>query len=152
MTGFWLTICLLGAAVWIGGLATILVVVTAAGRSLDEQSRVGFFRALGRAYLPVGIAALVAAYVGGAALLLGQPWTGLATLAVLLALALVGSLALGVRQARRIGTLREQALADPGSGDLLERTRTGARRAMALRSTIAVLSLALFLTGIAIAS
>ncbi|HET8970208.1 MAG TPA: hypothetical protein VFN19_04045 [Candidatus Nanopelagicales bacterium] len=150
MDVIWFGLYQLGVAVWLGGLATIVVVVVAAGRSLDESARVAFFRQLGRGYLPVGVVAMLAWYAGGLALLLGQPWSALSSVAVGLAVLLALALLLGVRQARRITVLRRQALAEPVSGALATRTRAGAQRATALRTVIAVLSLALVLVGILI--
>lgn len=139
-------------AIWLGGLATILVVVRAAGRSLPPAERVMFLRELGRGYLPLGGAALVVLLGAGFALLLTRPWDLRATLAVVLGLTLAVVLAVGVRQARLLTRLRQQALNDPDRpASKAAELRRVARRATVLRTCIAVLTLALFATSVAIA-
>jgi hypothetical protein len=147
-------VLLLAGSVWLGGLVTIAVVARVAGRTLGPVERVAFFRALGRAYGVVGGGALVLALVTAAVLAGTRPWNGLLTACAVVAAALVGTTAVGVRQAMRMTRLRERALAGPpGSDGGHSRpddgaVRRGATRAAALRGLIAVLSLALAVLGV----
>lgn len=145
-------VALLGACVWIGGFAAIVVLVRAARRQLDPDTQVAFFRAFGRGYLPVGCAGLVLALGAGAVLLAGRDWDGLALAAVLVAAALVLSLAAGVFQARGMTLLRSRLLALPDDPQLNARVARGALRAALLRATIGLLSLVLLALASALAT
>jgi hypothetical protein len=136
------TIELLAASVWLGGLAAIAVVARCAREQLDPAARVAFFRTLGRRYLRIGGGALVVAYGVGAALLGRGGWTDLDRAIVATAVALLAILLVAVGQARALTRVRAAALAgDPrlSGGDVARR----ARRAAALRGLLAAASLAL---------
>lgn len=137
----------LASSAWLGGYVAIAVVATAARTALDAESRVAFFRALGRSYLRVGGTALVVASVSGGVLLSRREWDGLAVAAVVLAVALVALLAVAVAQARRMTRLRQTALAALGDDALNRRVRDGGRAAGALRGLLGLLSLALLVIG-----
>lgn len=144
--------CLIFAsAVWTGGLVTIFVVARVARRTLGPRERVAFFRGLGRAYGPVGGAALVVAVGCGAALLSGHAWDGTLIAATVVTACLVAVTAAGVAQARRMTRLRQAALRQPGNPVLAGRVRWAAVRAAALRTAIAGLSLALIALGVLLA-
>ncbi|MFP5346277.1 MAG: hypothetical protein ACLGIA_04535 [Actinomycetes bacterium] len=137
------TILVLTASVWVGGLVTLLVVARVATATLDPPQRVDFFRLLGRAYGPVASACLLVAFATGDLLLAGRPWGGLLTVTVVLGVALVLATAFGVAQARRMTWRRAAALAQRDDEAGVEDVRRGARRADVLRSVIALLTLAL---------
>ncbi|MCO5173218.1 MAG: hypothetical protein M9914_03420 [Trueperaceae bacterium] len=143
----WLVVLVVSASVWLGGLLTMPVVARAASATLAPLDRVAFFRALGRAYLPVGGSALTLALLSGAVLLREREWDGLLVASAITAAALVGALALGVAQARRMTRLRQAAGAAPQDADLGGRVRRGGRSAVALRALIGLLSLALVVLG-----
>ncbi|MGH3263992.1 MAG: hypothetical protein ACRDNS_18590 [Trebonia sp.] len=143
----------LGTSIWVGGLVVIPVVARVARTTLGPQERVAFFRGLGRTYGPVGVIALAIALASGAVLATAaHPWDGRLTASAVLAACLVGVLAAGVVQARRMTRLRQAALRSPGSQDLAAKVRHGARNAAALRAVIGLLSLALLALGAVIAT
>ncbi|MGH3120190.1 MAG: hypothetical protein ACRDND_04030 [Streptosporangiaceae bacterium] len=141
----------LATAVWVGGLVAIFVVARVARRTLRPGERVAFFRGLGRAYGPVGGAALVIALGCGVALLSGRAWDGTLTAATVVAACLVAVTAAGVVQARRMTRLRQGALAHPGDAGLADRVHREALGASVLRAAIAALSLALIALGVLLA-
>lgn len=141
-----------GTAVWVGGLVAIFVVARVARATLGAAERVAFFRGLGRAYGPVGTIALVIALASGAVLAAARPWSGQLTASAVVAAGLVAVTAAGVVQARRMTRLRQAALRAPGNAALAAKVRQGALNAAALRSAIALLSLALLALGVVIAT
>jgi hypothetical protein len=147
LTGF----LILGCSVWVGGLISIFVVARVARRALPPVDRVAFFRGLGRAYGPVGGAALGVALGCGAALLWGRAWDATLAAAAAIAACLVAVTATGVAQARRMTRLRQDALAGHGDVTLDGRVRRGALGAAVLRAAIAALSLALVALGVVLA-
>jgi hypothetical protein len=136
-------VALLGASVWVGGFVAIAVVAQIAGRQLDAQARVPFFRALGRAYGIVGGCALLAALAAGGVLLTEHPWDRTAAASVVVAVALLLATGSGVAQARGMTRLRHRALAEADDAALMAQVSRGARLAAALRATIGVLSVLL---------
>jgi uncharacterized membrane protein len=143
---------ILGAAVWIGGMAAVTVLAVVSGRTLQPEVRVQLFRDFGRHYLAVAGTALVVTVVCGGVLLVARGWDALATAIVVLVAALVVALAFGVRQARAMGRLRRAAQqADPSDPSVHQQQRAvaaGARSARALRALIALLSAAIFVLAI----
>lgn len=139
-------------AVWIGGMVAIFVVARVARVTLGAGERVAFFRGLGRAYGPVGGAALAVTLASGAALASRYPWDGKLAASAAVAAGLVAVTAAGIAQARRMTRLRRASLRDPGSTDLAARVRRGSRNAAALRAAIAAFSLALLVLGTVIAT
>ncbi len=140
----------LGAAIWVGGFATIIVLSRASRAVLQQADRVALFRAFGRGYLPVAIVAMVLIIVPGGVLLAERPWDGLATTLVILAACTAAATAIGVVQARAMTRLRKAALDAPDSLD--QRVRRGAQRAMVLRAAIGVLTVAMYAVAIACAA
>jgi uncharacterized membrane protein len=137
----------LASCIWVGGLIAIAVVARVASRTLAADQRVGFFRALGRSYILVGVPALIVAYGTGGGLLSDHSWDGVLTATVVVAAALVATLAFGVVQARRMTRLRATSLAAPDDSHLHDRVRQGARSAGMLRGMIALLSFVLIALG-----
>ncbi|MBS1676135.1 MAG: hypothetical protein JST08_02000 [Actinobacteria bacterium] len=141
------TIELVAASIWVGGLVAIFVVARSASATLAPVERITFFRALGRSYGIVGSLALLVALAVGAILLRGHPWDGLLVTTAVVAGALVLALATGMAQARAMTRLRRRALAAP---ELDGRVRRGAALAGALRGMIGVLTLALVVLAAAL--
>jgi hypothetical protein len=142
----------LASCIWVGGYVAIAVVARVAVRTLAPAQRVAFFRALGRSYVLIGVPSLLVALGTGAGLLTDHVWDGVLTAAVVVAAALVVTLATGVVQARRMTRLRGRALAAPDDPRLSARVRRGARSAALLRATIGLLSLALIALGALLAT
>ncbi|MGH8860295.1 MAG: hypothetical protein ACRDVG_03500 [Jatrophihabitantaceae bacterium] len=142
-----LGILTLATSVWVGGYVAIAVVARVANRTLEPANRVAFFRALGRSYLFVGAPALLVAIGAGAWLATDRSWDDELAASVALAAALLVSLGVGVKQARRMTRLRAAALADPSDLRLTRRVQHGARTATVLRAVIGLLSLALIALG-----
>ena len=136
------TVELLAASVWIGGLAAIAVVARCVREHLDPPTRISFFRSLGRRYLRLGVSSLVVAYAAGAGLIATGDWSNIKSAIVGTAAALLLVTITGVVQARALTRLRAAALAgDPRLDDRdIERR---ALRAAALRGLIVVASVAL---------
>lgn len=160
-----LGLLILGASVWIGGMAAVTVLARVSSRTLEPAARVRLFRDFGRSYLAVAGTALVVTAVCGLILLIARGWDGLATAIVVVVAALIVALAAGVRQARAMRRLRqggeqagqageqagtqsgEQAGA-PGRSASGPAVTAAARRAAALRSLIGLLSAAAFVLAI----
>lgn len=140
---------LLGMSVWVGGFVVITVVARTVRATLAPPARVLFFRHFGRSFLPVAGAAMLAILLPGGLLLAARPWDGLSAATVVLALAVVLTTAVGIRQARAMTGLRRRSHAEPESTGLAAQVQRGARRAAALRTSIGVLTLALFIVAVA---
>lgn len=132
------------SAVWLGGYVAIAVVAFVSRETLDAAVRVRFFRLLGRAFLPIGGAALGGGLISGGLLLAERPWDARSATAVVLAAALLITLVVAVRQARRMTRLRQAAFS---SGGQAEAVRHGAAAAAALRALLGLLSVALIVAG-----
>lgn len=145
-------VALLGAAVWVGGFVTIVVVNQVAARQLDPPDRVAFFRDLGRSFGAVSSVALALALISGGILLAGREWDGLSLAALILAVAVVAATAVGVIQARRMTRLRQAAIDAPGDDRLAARVRRDSRRAARLRALIGILSVSLLAVAAALAT
>ena len=137
-----LTVNLLAAAVWVGSLAALAVVTRVARKTLEPQTRVAFFRALGRRYGVVGGGALVIAIGTGAILLRDQDWTGALTVLTVLTAALVLATLLGIAQARHVNRLRASLHRDGAAAVDAGAIARHAMRAGILRAGIALLTLA----------
>ena len=133
-------ILLLSASVWLGGYVAIAVVMLAARNSLETPARVKFFRALGRAYLPVGGGALILMIVSGAALLRGHPLDGVTVALIITVTAIAIVLAVAVRQARRMTRLRHALVESPDDAALAATVRQVGQAAVMLRALLGVLS------------
>ena len=143
---------LLATCVWVGGLVAIAVATRAARGALPAGAQVAYLRALGRSYGLIGGAALAVAVLTGAALLSrrGRDAPAVATAAI--AFALITVTAAGVLQAREMTSLRQRLAVLPEDAVLARLVARGSRRALALRGTIAALTLALLALGSWLAS
>ncbi len=150
-----LTLLVLGATIWMGGLAAMPVIVRAATSTLPPEQRVPLFRAIGRGFLPVATSALVLVLAAGGLLLADRPWDGRSTSVVVLAAALVVVTAAGVVQARRMTRLRHRALAAEQQATpdfaLTAAVRRGSVTAAAVRGGIGLLSVALLVVVVTMA-
>ncbi len=149
---FWLVLLVLATSVWLGGYVAMAVVARASAASLAPQARVAFFRALGRAYLPVGSVALALGFVSGGVLLRGRPVDGLSIATAITAVLLVACLTVGVAQARRLTSVRQRASATPSDKQLAAALLHGRNAATALRALLGVFSVALVVLGSLMAS
>jgi uncharacterized membrane protein len=147
-----LSVLLLATSIWVGGYIAIFVVARTATATLTPESRVTFFRTLGRAYFWVGTPALVVALVTGALLARDVAHDGLFTATVVVAVLLVVSFAVAVVLARRMTRLRRQLLDARDDTRLAARVRRGATAAGTLRGVIGLLSIALVVLGAALAT
>jgi len=145
---FWLALLVVTTSIWLGGYVAMAVVARASAKSLEPAVRVAFFRALGRAYLPVGAAALAVGFISGGVLLRQRPVDVLSIAAVLIAVLLVVCLGVAVAQARRMTRLRQQQIgAAPDDERLQMKASSDGRAATALRALLGVLSLVLVVLG-----
>ncbi|HRQ10552.1 MAG: hypothetical protein WC972_11850 [Trueperaceae bacterium] len=144
---FWLALLVVTTSIWLGGYVAMAVVARASAKSLEPAVRVAFFRALGRAYLPVGAAALAVGFISGGVLLRQRPVDVLSIAAVLIAVLLVVCLGVAVAQARRMTRLRQQIGAAPDDERLQMKASSDGRAATALRALLGVLSLVLVVLG-----
>ncbi|MBB3043040.1 hypothetical protein [Nocardioides soli] len=142
-----LAVFVLAVSVWVGGYVAIGVVARAARATLRPADRVAFFRALGRSYLGVGVAALAIALAAGAVLVRGHERDPLLVLTAALAVALVALLAVAVVQARRMTRLRRRALEAGADAHLDAQVRRGSRAAGALRAILGLLTVSLVVLG-----
>ena len=154
-----LALLILGAAIWIGGMAAVTVLSMVSRGTLEPAARTALFRDFGRRYLTVAGTALAVTVICGAVLLIARGWDALATAIVVVVAALVVALAFGVRQARAMRRLRQAEQArtgnDAADGDgnpARHAVTAGARRAAALRATIGLLSAAVFVLAICTAA
>lgn len=151
MDGIAVALLVLGAATWVGGIITIVIVHLVAARTLSPGERVPFFRALGRAYGVTAGTALLLALAGGGVLLRHRPFDATAITTVVLAAALVAATAVGVAQARAMSDLRGAVLAPgPVHGEVTALAR-GARNAAMLRTLIGVITAALLTFAVLLA-
>lgn len=133
---------LVGGAIWVGGFVCVAVVARIARAQLGPRERVGFFRALGRRWGAVSLPALAVALACGAALLARGGWDTGATVAAVVAAALVASTVAGVMQARHMTRVRART-ARTGGVDDAPVLRRGAATALVLRGLIGIFTLAL---------
>lgn len=133
-----LILLLLGACVWIGGYATLMVVSRVAAATLDPGARVEYFRVLGRRFGSFSTAGLALAY--GCGLALAWPpssWGGVRVATIVTAGVVTPVLAVAVRQARALTRRRRAALGRTDAG-----LAGHAARANALRAVLGLLSIA----------
>ncbi|MGH7641005.1 MAG: hypothetical protein ACREN7_00465 [Candidatus Dormibacteria bacterium] len=132
---------ILSGSVWVGGLVLVVVVARVTAWTLEPAARVAFFRTFGRAVALVSNPALVVALVTGALLLHARLWSGLVIATWALGGLLVAVAAAGMWQARRMTRLRQSLLGrERPPPAALQRA---SRRALALRSLIALVTLVL---------
>ncbi len=142
-----LSLNLLAAMVWTGGMVAVSVATVAARQTLEPDQQVRFFRALGRRYGVVSGLALVLFAVTGA-VLAGSPgsWSATETAVAVLTAVVAALTVAGVINARAVQRLRAQALEGGGSGDDAG-LRKARRTANVLRGLIALVTLAAVITA-----
>jgi cation transport ATPase len=145
-------ILLLSGSVWIGGWVALITVAVSSTGTLPPPQRVAFFRKLGRIYGTVSTTALVMALVTGGILLWSMPWHPLSMWIVALAAVLVVVLAAGVVQARALTRARSAAHQEPEDAALAARIRRTAVAAGVLRASIGLISMAIGVLGLLLAS
>jgi uncharacterized membrane protein len=141
-----LSLNVLAAMVWTGGLVAIAVSTIAARETMPAHRQVDFFRSLGRRWALVSGLALALFAVTGIGLA-GAPgdWSSTERAVAALTLAVALLTLLGVRNARTVQRLRAQSLESRGrAGSELERAR---RTANLLRGLIALATLAAVLVA-----
>jgi len=136
----WAGLYLAATGVWFGGLVTIPILAATTARLVDPATRTELFVVFGRKFAVVMGVLLAAALLAGAALM-GVSDDALTVGAFALAVSLLVMTAVGVLQARRLSSLRRIA-GRAGSGVALDDVHRNATVALALRSAIAVVSLA----------
>lgn len=146
------SILVLAAAVWVGGFVALVVVARVASATLGAAERVAFFRRLGRVYGVVGNTALAVGLATGIAVLYDHSWDGTLIATAIVAVGVVGATAVGIVQARRMTRLRQSALQRADDTALARRIASGARSAGMLRGLIGLLSIALLVLGVVLAS
>lgn len=147
-----LAVFTLATSIWIGGYVAIAVIARTATATVDPDSRVAFFRSLGRSYLWIGLAALVVAVAAGGVLARDRDWDALLVATVVVAAVLLVSFAVAAVQARRMTVLRRSLLGSPDDKQLSEQVRRGARVAGGLRAVLGLLSVALVVLGAFVAT
>lgn len=142
-----LTLFVLAASIWVGGLVTLVVVSRVTNRTLSTADRVATFRGIGRVYGPLGGAALLVALVLGLVLTLAQPAGVVFWLACVVALCLLAVTVIGMIQARAMTRLRWAARHEQAGGETSQRIARAGRRAAVLRAGIGFLTLVLVVLG-----
>jgi hypothetical protein len=143
-----IAVAMLGASVWVGSLVCLAVVAAASRRALDQRARVALFRQVGRLYGIVGTGALLVAIAMG--LVLAWPPTTVSRgVAIEFALAalLVAVTVAGMVQARRMTTARQRLVDRAGDASAEIAVRRGAGVALALRGSIALVTLVMVVLG-----
>ena len=148
---------LIAAAIWAGGLVFLGLAAVASRRTLDAESRIRFFRAVGRRFAVVGGVALAVLIATGIDMGsdrhvwddLGATEYGrtLRVKVVLVALVVLLTLLHSAVQGPALSRLREQAVARPDDAELQAAIRRRAARAgvvsaLTLVATLAILVLA----------
>lgn len=134
----------LGASVWVGGLATIIVVNASAHAVLASADRTALFRNLGPRYLTMATVAAIIVAVSGGLLLATRPFDGITIGILVLVALLIVATGAGVVQARRMSRLRHTAHESDDPGRFAGRLKRGSIAARLLRTGIALISVALF--------
>lgn len=146
-----LAILILGASLWIGGMAAVTILSLTSRRVLTPADRTRLFHAFGRRYFPIAGTALAVATACGFALLISRGWDGLATSICIVIAVLVVTLLIGVRQAKGMRRLRAAAANDPDDNAAQRSVIAKGRWAAATRALLGVLSLVVFVLAISTA-
>lgn len=129
----------IGSGVWVGGVATVVIVSATSRRTVAPADRVALFRTFGNRFAVFASVVALVMVVPALALAVIAP-TPLTASTLLVAIALLVVTAIGILQARRMSALRSAAASGANDPD---GTRRNAATAMALRSLIGLVSLAL---------
>ncbi len=148
-----LTVELITASVWVGGMVCMAIVARAARGVLDETSQVAFFRSVGRRYGIVGTTSLLVAIAAGIALSWPPAsWSGAIVGALILAGLLVVATVVGMMQARAMTALRRRSIWSREDNSTAEALRRGRQLANMLRGLMALITLSIvILAAIAVA-
>ena len=141
---------ILASSVWIGGFVAIVIFSASSKKALGRPERIALFRQFGHRYVRVAGVAFVLVAVPGAVLLVARPLDGFTSPCWLSRSPCVVVTWIGVRQARAMGRMRKAGLAHPTTAPTPPRS-TVPRSASVLRAGIGLLSLALFVLGVAMA-
>jgi hypothetical protein len=139
---------MLTASIWVGSLVCLAIVARVTRHTLSAQTRIEFFRRVGKIYGVVGTGCLAFAIVAFVAIF-GPPSRfprrGLVAfgLSVLLMLLTV----VGMLQAKSMTIARRREVEMPGDAIARRRLERGARLAAALRLTIAVVTFVILFLG-----
>ena len=139
---------MLGGAVWIGGFIALIIFSRSTKKVLTTPQRVAVFRELGPRYLKVAGVAFVLVIIPGGVLLASRPTDGYTLAVLLIAVLLIAVTAIAVKQARHMSRMRRAAVAEPDAVTPAALKR-GTSVASALRASIGVCSLALFILAVA---
>lgn len=139
---------ILGGAVWIGGFVSLIIISRSTKKALTTSQRVAVFRELGRRYLKVAGVAFVLVVIPGGVLLASRPADGYTLAVLIVALLLIVVTAVAVKQARQMSRMRRAAVTRPDDADAAALQR-GTQVASALRASLGVCSLALFVLAVA---
>jgi hypothetical protein len=142
-----ISVLTLGVGAWVGGFVTVFVVSRSSNAALAADARVALFRNLGRRYAVVAAVAMALILVPATVLtILAPSAAAVATFAV--AVALIAASIPAIAQARRMGTLRREALAAPDDAAKASAVLRGSRSAAVLRGTLAAGSLVLLVLAV----
>lgn len=133
----------LGVGAWVGGFVTVLVVSRSTSVSLEPPQRVRFFRDFGRHYGIVAAVAMAFILIPAAILSYINPLNTAALATLVLSVVIIALSIPAIKQARRIGTLRRDALDHPNDTTKADAVARGVRSGTIMRSILAVCSVGL---------
>ena len=128
----------LGVGAWIGGFVTVFVVARSSSANLEPPQRVRLFRDFGRRYGVVAAVAMAFILFPAAILSYIDPLNAPAVAILALSLVIIALSVPAVNQARRIGTLRRDALDHPNDSARADAVARAARSGTIMRSILAV--------------
>lgn len=133
----------LGVGAWVGGFVTVLVVSRSSSASLEPPQRVRLFRDFGRRYGIVAAVAMAFILFPAAILSYINPLNTPALAILVLSVVIIAISIPAIRQARRIGALRRDALDHPNDKAKADAVARGVRSGTIMRSILAVGSVGL---------
>lgn len=133
----------LGVGAWVGGFVTVFVVSRSSSASLEPAQRVQLFRDFGRRYGVVAAVAMALVLVPAGILSYIDPLNGPAVAILALSLVVIALSIPAIRQARRIGMLRRDALNHPNDAAKTDAASRAVRSGAIMRSLLAVGTLGL---------
>lgn len=136
-------VLIVSAAIWIGGVITVIVLALVSKRTLNDEARVELFRTFGRTYLIVAGLALAVTAVIGWTFLARLEWSTELTRMAFASTLLVVVLIAGVIQARNQTQLRAQLVAAPEDTALANKVQSRAIAATVLRTLIILITIGL---------
>mgnify|MGYP001329874426 CR=1 FL=1 len=133
-------LCVAGSGMWLGGLLTVPILALTSARLIDPATRTALFVAFGRGFA-VLMGVVLAVVIVAASRLDVMSDDPMATGVLALSLTLLATTSVGVLQARRMSRLRRSVARD-GSADGDQDVHRNATVALALRTTIGLISVA----------